>query len=140
MLESYDDLRRRILEPPKWFDENGVPRYNETHPSLCPDIYADEVLFYEIACQSCDARFVVEENWSRHNLAAIVRGGENPSLSERVRLKRIHYGDPPCWTCASGATMNCIDIRTIQFWTRLNADRDWARVPELEGLVLDEVE
>lgn len=134
MLESYEDIRRRIPDPPKWFDENGVPRYDDPHPSLCPNIYADEVLFYEIACQSCDARFVVEQSWSRYH--------RQPSLlSERVRLKQIHYGDPPCWACMSGATMNCIDIRTIQFWTRLNRDaRDWARVPELEGLTLDDTE
>jgi hypothetical protein len=143
MLESYSDIRSRIATLPIWFDENGTPRYDTPHPFFSPNIYADEVLFYEIACQSCGARFLVEENWSRHNLAAIMRresGQDNPSLSERVRLKRIHYGDPPCWACASGATMNCIDIRTVQFWSRLNGDREWARVADLEGIDLDDTD
>lgn len=136
MLESYDDIRKRIPEPPKWFDTHGVPRYDEFHPSLSPNVYAHEVLLYEIACQSCGARFRVEANWSRYDLISMARDAPNPSLSERVRRQEIHYGDPPCWECAAGATMNCIDLRTVQFWSRDNAARKWTRVPELEAVDL----
>ncbi len=136
MLESYADIRRRIPEPPKWFDRYGVPRYGDFHPNLSPNVYADEVLLYEIACQSCGTRFLVEQNWSRHDLVSIVRGTPNPSLADRIRQKAIHYGDPPCWECAAGATMNCVDLKTVQFWTRQNSLRDWVRMPELEDIDL----
>lgn len=130
MLNDYLDIRRRIPEPPEWFDENGVPRYDEPHPSLCPNIYADEVVFFEIACQCCGARYVVERNWQRRD--------SSPSLTERVNQKDLHYGDPPCWACAAGSSMTSDSIRTLQFWTRLNSNHsDWALVPELEGLSLD---
>lgn len=136
MLEAYRDIRKRIPEPPKWFDEHGVPRYDDFHPSLSPNVYADEVLLYEIACQACGERFLVEENWSRLNLPDIVAGRKTPSLSERVRSADIHYGDPPCFggDCMAGATMNCEDIKTVQFWRRDH--RAWQRVAELEGLPL----
>jgi hypothetical protein len=139
MLESYEDIRKRIPEPPKWFDSNGVPRYDEPSPGLSPNIYADEVLFYEIACQACGKVFLVEENWSRFSVSEITRGIENPSLAERVRRRRIHYGDPPRHDedgCLSGATMNCIDGKTVQFWTR-SPGCEWSRLPELEGLELE---
>lgn len=129
MLESYDDIRRRIPEPPKWFDTHGVPRYDDFHPSLSPNVYAKEVMLYEIACQNCNARFLVEENWS------MIEHTKRSSLSERVAGKRIHYGDPPCWECAVGATLNCEDIQTIQFWVRKGMD--WERKPELEGIPLE---
>lgn len=74
-----------------------------------------------------------------------------PSLATQVRSGAIHYGDPPnTECCAAGPTMNCWDLRVIEFWARgfsLRAIRepenksptmlageylDWARVPELE--------
>lgn len=133
MLASYKDITSRIQESPKWFDTNGVPRYGDFSPGLIPNIYADECLLYEIACQACGRRFMVEENWWRYQ-----NRGEMPKLSDRVRSKQIHYGDPPCFECGAGATMNCEDIKTVQFWSRENPEREWRRVPELEGVRLDE--
>lgn len=136
MLNSFDDIRSRITEPPTWFDCNGVPRYGDFHPTLSPNIYADQVLLYEIACQACNARFLVEENWSSMDFNCIAHGRPNPTLQDRVVNVDIHFGDPPCWDCA-GATMNCIDIKTVQFWDRENEDREWERQPNMEGLSLD---
>jgi hypothetical protein len=138
MLESYNDIRSRIPEQPKWHDEHGVPRYDDFHPSLSPNVYAAEVLLYEIACQNCDARYLVEENWNAYDLLSIISGKPTPALSDRVRRQAVHYGDPPCWECGAGATMNCLDIRTVQFWTRDNDCHEWERVPELEGLDLED--
>jgi hypothetical protein len=135
MLETYNDIRSRIPEPPKWFDEHGVPRYDSFHPDLSPNVYADQVLLYRIACQNCNSLFLVEENWSRCNPVSFMRGTPNPSLEDRVRLKRIHYGDPPCTACDAGATMNCVDLITVQFWHRMDG-WNWVRIPELEGVSL----
>lgn len=142
MIESYMDIRKRIPEPPKWFDAHGVPRYDDFHPSLSVNVYASEVLLYEIACQSCLERFLVEENWSKYDLVRMMSGEKTPPLSERVKQKDIHYGDPPCFgndTCCAGATMNCLDIRTVQLWSRSN-NHEWKRVAELEGLPLEDFE
>lgn len=135
MLQDYPDIRSRIAKEPTWFDNNGTPRYRDFHPSLMPDIYADECLLYEIECQGCGLKYLVAESWCKH-----LNGwrGDDPvaPLSMRVRRKSIHFGDPPCFTCASGATMNCIDIKTVQFWRRERAG-EWRRVLELEGVPLE---
>lgn len=128
MLESYDDIRSRIKEPPKWFDCHGVPRYDKFHPSLSPNVYADEVLLYEIECQSCGRLYLVEENWLR------IQSCRVDSLSARVKAKRIHYGDPPCFECGPGSTMNCIDRKTVQFWKKCQSGLVWRRVKSLEGI------
>jgi hypothetical protein len=36
MLPSYDDIKSRIDDDPKWYDENGVPRYDDFHSKGCP--------------------------------------------------------------------------------------------------------
>lgn len=141
MLESYLDIRKRIPEPPKWFDAHGVPRYGDFHPSLSVNVYASEVLLYEIACQSCLRRFLVEENWSHLSINDIMAKRKTPPLSERVVRAEIHYGDPPCFGdegCCAGATMNCLDVKTVQFWSRVNDQREWSRVTALEGLPLED--
>ena len=42
MKANYADILIRIKEEPKWYDENGTPRYEKFHPSFSPDIYARE--------------------------------------------------------------------------------------------------
>jgi len=42
MLQHYEDILSRIAEPPRWFDEQGVPRYCEFAPHCIANIYADE--------------------------------------------------------------------------------------------------
>lgn len=126
MLSFYPDIRKRITEEPKWYDSNGVPRYDKFHPDLCPNIYADEVILLEIACQNCGKRFFVEMNW--YGFSFSLGGKRIPSFKERlIRWKRkgkksdgwapIHYGDPPAHGC-TGDTMNCYDLRIVRFWKR----------------------
>lgn len=67
-----------------WFDENGVPRYCERHPKHC-DIYAQEVVFLQVKCQSCNSNFIVAMSSCEHS--------ERP-LKDKIRNKTIHYGDP----------------------------------------------
>lgn len=163
--------RCRCVATPIWHDEHGVPRFAEHHPDLCPDIGADEVALLAIACQGCRREFLVQMSWSRydqiHEMAtrglygpvakliqetgdamligalAHLRAEKPPSLSDLVRSGAVHYGDPPnvdC--CAAGPTMNCLDLRVVEFWTRgpivsgqledaIKA-MEWRRVPELE--------
>lgn len=126
MLPAYNDIKSRIKEDPKWWDANGVPRYDKFHPELSCDIYAEEVVLVEIQCQDCRQRFMVEFNWSSHR--ALFSGRPSPSLSESPGL--LHYGDPPAHGCI-GDTMNCEDLMVVEFWQR--NDFDWEERSDLEG-------
>jgi len=138
MKAYYEDIRKRIKEEPKWFDENGVPRYDEFHPKLCPNIYADEVVLIEIKCQACGRRFLVELSWNIHD--EIFR--KIPSLEERIKNNSIHYGDPPFHLINGkpcvGNTMNSVPLRVVQFW-RYNIIKpfgeEWVRVKKLEKTI-----
>lgn len=143
-----------------WWDQNGVPRLAPHHPDLCPDIYATEVVLLQIACQACRKEFPVQMSWDaggelleRAKAFAMVERavGVAPShevkasedftgkLSTHVTAGTIHYGDPPHHDCATGVTMNCYDLKVVEFWTRAadindptTTGRDWRRVAELE--------
>lgn len=135
MLARYEDIRAKIKERPKWYDDNGVPRYSAFSPELCPDIYADEVILLEISCQDCGRRFLVEMSWSIHR-KVMDRHSENFTNRIRMWLKKekkdwcpIHYGDPPPHKCV-GDTMNCSDLRIVEFWKR--AKFDWKRLKKFE--------
>jgi len=131
MHRNYTDIIEAAapLEP-IWFDSNGVPRFKPFTPNMIPDIYANQVVLYEIACQNCGRKFLVsEETDSFHHI----------KISDRIMTHKLHYGDPPnvdC--CTSGPTMNCVDLRVVEFWMKDTEDwvtREWKRVPELEILL-----
>ena len=42
MFTEYNDILKKIAEPPLWWDENRVPRYVEFAPQYIADIYSDE--------------------------------------------------------------------------------------------------
>jgi len=143
MKASYKDIKRRIKEPVLWYDYNGTPRYDKFHPSLSPNIYADEVILLEISCQNCGRRFLVEMNCSK--LSTDFFGERMEPFSERIKkwkeskkeLKEkgmhiwppVHYGDPPIHNCI-GDTMNCYDLEIVEFWHR--PEFDWHRKKEYE--------
>ena len=132
MLHHYEDIRSRIAEEPKWWDENGVPRYCDFSPQAVADIYARQAALVEIACQNCGQLFLVAMSqgmpfnpWT---------GKPVETLEEQVRRDGIHYGDPPnAGCCAAGPSMNCEDNRVVQFWRWRSAPLfDWERIPALE--------
>ncbi|KKL12522.1 hypothetical protein LCGC14_2534920 [marine sediment metagenome] len=139
MHESYEDIRSRIKEKPSWYDENGVPRYGDFAPDKSPNIYADEVMLLQIACQNCSGQFKVEMNFSKADEMMV--GRQPRGFSDEIRFWKdhgkmrgnwppVHYGDPPNHGCI-GDTMNCIDLRVSQLWIRTNK-RDWHRLTDLE--------
>lgn len=135
MHHHYNDITSRILAPPMWYDENAVPRYCDFAPDEVADIYATEVALVEIACQDCGQRFNVAFSWDR---VEWVKGV--PRLHEAMTLadvKRLHYGDPPnAGCCPAGPTMNCDDLRVLEFWRKDEAFT-WTRIPELEVALAD---
>ena len=127
MLTDYKDIRDRIPEEPKWFDEHGVPRYCDFSPREISNVYAREAALYRIACQACGHFFDVADS----------SGGEK--LAEAIRAKTLHYGDPPnIGCCAAGATMNSEPQRVLEYWRRnKSTDFDWVRDPSFEVEVSD---
>jgi len=100
MHNNYSDITNLIEEQPKWWDENGVPRYETFHPNLLPDIYADEAVLYLIECQNCKREFEVAESFSIHNAMRIIQKHTCEHLSEAdkedyvwVRVEK--YNDYP---------------------------------------------
>src|SRR6056297_56366 len=87
MLEAYKDIKSRIDEAPKWYDEQGVPRYDDFHPSMANNFYAKEAILLQIACQNCHQKFkacLTQRTLQIHKLGSF----EN-------KLDTLHYGDPP---------------------------------------------
>lgn len=126
MKHFFADIVDRIPDPPKWFDENGTPRYNDFGPDEVPDIYAAECCLLQITCQNCRRPFDVGFSWYKY--------ADERRLTERVEDNSIHYGDPPNMGCCdAGVTMNSVPRQVLQFWRREGAD--WRRVPELERVI-----
>lgn len=117
LLHGTDRRCCACVAVPVWWDEYGTPRYVPHHPSFSPDIYINEIVLLEIACQACGKEFLTQ----------LHRSG----LPHKIREGSIHYGDPPAHEgCAAGDTMNCNDLRVVEFWER--SGLIWQRVPELE--------
>lgn len=118
MNRSYEDITSR-LGPPLWWDDNGVPRYEPFGPRLC-DVYAQEVVLEEIACQACGRRFNVACERLLYDLS---------TTDPRTKpwTEPPHYGDPPndrC--CPAGPTMNVDFVRVLEWWRYERGD--WRRV------------
>lgn len=134
MHNNYADIRALTDQAPPWFDEHAVPRYVPFHPDHCANIYAREVVLLEIACQDCHKRYTVAMTWDSMDCAY-----GRARLSERVADGSLHYGDPPnaCGDdCMAGASMNCIDLRVLEFWNH-PTPFEWVRRPELEVALED---
>ena len=125
MLRSYAEITDK-MGPPLWWDGNGVPRYTPFSPEAT-GVYDCAVALVEIACQNCAKPFLVAFEYDRHGLTR--RGKLKPY--ERPDPQRLHWGDPPNHSCV-GDTMNCEDLRVIEFWEQDDSAMEWRRIPEME--------
>lgn len=121
MRACYYDIRNRIVQPPLWYDSNGVPRYDPFSPEDVPDIYANEAAMVRIKCQSCGQHFDVGLQMS-----ALEHG---PRLADLIRVRYLSYGDPPHHGCG-GDSMSSEEISVVEYWVR--AGFDWIRNSEWE--------
>lgn len=147
MHHHYRDILSRIAEPPRWFDENGVPRFDDFDPDTMANIYAQECVLMVIRCQACGVAFEValDARTARQNLLSPETSGFR-ALAEIIRSGEVHYGDPPnTGCCAAGPTMNSVPVRVVQYWRRVRLKRlhpktgksvtgvpQWERDPGLE--------
>lgn len=153
MNNSYEDIRSRIAEEPKWFDEEAVPRYCTFAPRETANIYADSSCLVEITCQGCGHAFQVcfSDSRTRRLLRALdalraegveattelmQERAELLTLEHAIETRELHYGDPPnIYCCAAGPTMNSVPRRVLEFWGRnpdLRSAERWLRLPEYE--------
>jgi hypothetical protein len=126
MNNDYADIREGMLpREPEWWDEHAVPRYCEFSPDVVSDIYADEVILFEITCQGCGRKFLVADSRAAWR--------DRAPLSAEIKDKAIHYGDPPnIGCCASGPTMNSEPRRVVEYWHRSHMEHTRAD-PDLAG-------
>lgn len=143
MHNDYSDIRERITEEPKWWDENAVPRYCKFSPEDMADIYCDEAALVRIECQACHRSFDVAFSFGiSQRMQMMMRGveaakAEAASLAADIREGTLHFGDPPnIGCCPAGATMNCNDLEVLEYWTQGKPDTPdsmrWGRDPSLE--------
>lgn len=119
MKRDYKDITDRISESPKWFDENGVPRYCDFYPDEVANIYAQEVLFLHIGCQNCYRIFDVTLSFD------FKRKLENFK-------EDFSYGDPPnIGCCVTGPSMTSENIKLLEYWNR-NEFSEWERNNSME--------
>ena len=132
MHQIYDDILRRIPEPPKWFDEAGVPRYDAFAPDDLASIYAQEAALAEVSCQACGTRFKVA-------LTDAFADDAGLGLCDMIRLRRVRYGDPPnVGCCPAGPTMSSVMHAVLEYWSRdYEVSYDWVRDPAYEGPVAE---
>lgn len=132
MHHHFNDIVDRIPEPPKWWDTHGFPRYCDFAPRETANIYADELVLLEIACQGCGRLFTVCIAQSPLERIRLDTDTLRPTLAEHVASGAIHYGDPPNVDCCpAGATMNSVPVRVVEFWVR-GSGHSWQRDPNLE--------
>lgn len=106
MHRSYHDIISRIAEPPIWWQEGGIPRYDLFNPASSTGIYCVEVALAEIACQMTDVRFIVA-----------MEGRGDRQIAKSIRDFSLCYGDPPNVPEASPYTTS-VTLRVIQYWHR----------------------
>lgn len=131
---------------PRWWDENGVPRFCDFHPQASGYIYASEAVLLGITCQGCGHPFRVcmtqgdmsyswwplEKPPYEDGVRCVFK--KWPTLAERVEAGEIEYGDPPnVGCCAAGPTMSSVPRRVLEFWRR--GSGEWKRVPWLERAI-----
>ncbi len=123
MHHHFDDIRERINDSPKWWDENGVPRYCEFSPAETANIYRNECALCIIACQDCRHEFSVALSEDEMRM---VHG--RPSLAELIESGELHYGDPPnIHCCPAGPTMSSVMMRVVEFWKKPDGEYDLKR-------------
>jgi len=158
MLPNYEDIISRIAEPPRWFDEQGVPRYCDFAPRRIANIHARECALLAIECQNCGRPFVVALDDRAANRKVISRPGQERewrTLADIIRSHQIQYRDPPNVECCPvGATMTSTTRRVLEYWERIQETytdpdtgillsrgrRDWTRDHALEIEIPDDGE
>lgn len=121
MHHDYSDITNLTDASPRWYDENGVPRYCAFHPSHLANIYAGEAALVLIECQGCRTEFqvAVSELNQEAKLWDASRQVRVAFLSDLILEQTLRYGDPPnTRCCAGGPSMSSISVNAIEYWIK----------------------
>jgi hypothetical protein len=104
---------------PKWYDENGVPRWHDFDPSMLANIYAERCALIEIACQNCQHIFHVAIS------------DDDVMDNEFI----FEYGDPPNIDCCdAGPAMGSVPIKILEYYERNSSTKHkWVKKQEAEN-------
>lgn len=135
MHNDYSDIRVLTDQPPKWWDENGVPRYCDFHPSECANIYAREAVLFAVTCQACGRPFHValtRDQMDAHRL-------QGRTIKDDIGTCDLHYGDPPnIGCCPAGPTMNSEPRYVISYWHKSSdTNYEWVGDPVFAMKVIE---
>jgi hypothetical protein len=121
MFHYYEDIISRIAEPPRWYDDQGVPRYCDFAPYEIANIYADECVLLEIMCSGCDRIIIAALDDRGANEAISVPHRDNPrrKIADLIRSHELFFGDPPNVDCCRGGpSTTAKTLRVIEYWAR----------------------
>lgn len=157
MHKSYHDITSRIPEPPKWWDENGVPRYDDFSYNQL-GVYIRYAILALIECQSCGKHMKIGIGYDQHRIFVHRNKNEESCTSIEItdiakEVENFNWGDPPSHGCV-GDTMISTPKALLEVWqmgpderggikegnnyiTLREIDFEWQRKPELEGLIED---
>jgi hypothetical protein len=88
MFHHYEDIISRIAEPPRWYDEQGVPRYCDFAPNVIGNIYANECVLLEIECSGCDQIIIAALDESRNQDSYFERGSSARFVRGSMKWQR----------------------------------------------------
>lgn len=142
MYCRYQDITDKLGEP-KWWDEEGVPRYCDFSPDNVADIYADKAVLVIIKCQGCGRYLPVA--WSFNKLKIVCWVPEHPKGHEcfaqltyptKDNSGSVGYGDAPAHDnregeyCHLGCVMTTDVVQIKEFWS---SDKlEWKRHKKFE--------
>ncbi|HUB94795.1 MAG TPA: hypothetical protein VL993_02700 [Stellaceae bacterium] len=121
MFNHYADILSRIAEPPKWWDEQGVPRYCAFGPDAIANIYAHECVLLAIECSGCGQTIIAALDDHQANNVLRVPGKETPrrKIADLIRAGELDCGDPPnVGCCRGGPSTGALTRRVLQYWAR----------------------
>jgi hypothetical protein len=121
MFHHYADIISRIAEPPRWYDEQGVPRYCDFAPFVIANIYANECVLLEIECSGCGQIIIAALDDKGANEAAWIPHQPMPhhKIADLIRSGELNCGDPPNVDCCrAGPSQNPVIRRVIEYWSR----------------------
>ncbi len=125
MHANYMDIRARVAQYPRWFDENGAPRYGVFRPEDSPNIYAGECALVRARCTECGEQFSIEVNGGVFRAWGVL---------ERLLVEgELEVGSPP-WHGCRGDARDAVPITVLEFWGR-GEGAIWRRLTRLEGVL-----
>jgi hypothetical protein len=136
MNHHYKDILSRIPQPPLWWDESSVPRFDPFNPDDISNLYADLCILVDVECQHCwhpfkrafsfDHAFYADQYRSRSSSDLPIEGRDDiiklwfPTSRDEDGSIELEWicGDPPNIGCCPGVSSSFITTNVVGVWKR----------------------